>query len=210
MNEWREFGRSTNVCERWIWDSVSIYPICRWLNLAGLVKISKTNTKSDILLLLFSAVCFFSPFFLSWIYFIFDGLFVIFSYIHTLHLYAATKTISISFKLIDIYVNKNDSWLFVHVVILCIVLLLLVVLIRSLFFLPFHLFISLLLFGNISRFNLFRLLPKEMFSAVVVVGGIFFNSLLWCDMLAAVNSHIKWFVMGRACLHSFALILQPS
>lgn len=78
------------------------------------------------------------------------------------------------------------------------------------FFLPFHLFISLLLFGNISRFNLFRLLPKEMFSAVVVVGGIFFNSLLWCDMLAAVNSHIKWFVMGRACLHSFALILQPS
>lgn len=27
------------------------------------------------------------------------------------------KTISISFKLIDIYLNKNDSWLFVHVVI---------------------------------------------------------------------------------------------
>lgn len=36
---------------------------------------------------------------------------------HTLHLYAATETISISFNLIDIYVNKNDSWFFVHVVI---------------------------------------------------------------------------------------------
>lgn len=101
------------------------YPIRRWLNLAAWLKFQTTEkwyfclsfilslnlTASPVVL--FSAVqsytisFYLETGFSSYFY----------TYTHTLHLYAATKTISISFKLIDIYVNKNDSWLFVHVVI---------------------------------------------------------------------------------------------
>lgn len=102
------------------------YPIRRWLNLAAWLKFQTTEKwyffslfHSLSLILTASPVVLFSAVQSYTISFYLETGFssYFYTYTHTLHLYAATKTISISFKLIDIYVNKNDSWLFVHVVI---------------------------------------------------------------------------------------------
>lgn len=191
-------------------DSVAFYPICFDGSIRAWLKFQKRK------------LIFFSPFFFSrsssmfsfllifvfseFCFYLFElGLFVIFLYVHThtLHLYAATKTISISFKLIDIYVNKNDSWLFVHVVIWFCVYIFFSLLFLSLFLLPYYSIAFALLF-SIIRFVPFSLPKRNFFFRSF--SHFFSLTLNW--YFNATNSHISYSNLVRS--FAFALIQHHS